>query len=70
MRAVSNDRKYTDSFEVFPFPYSMLSIARFVLLAFATSACAVNDTYDYIIVGGGLTGLVVANRLSQNSQSM
>lgn len=24
--------------------------------------------YDYVIVGGGLTGLVVANRLSENSQ--
>jgi hypothetical protein len=23
-------------------------------------------TFDYIIVGGGLTGLVVANRLSEN----
>ncbi|KAF9700052.1 hypothetical protein EKO04_001434 [Ascochyta lentis] len=25
-----------------------------------------NKTYDYVIVGGGLTGLVVANRLSEN----
>lgn len=27
----------------------------------------VKDTYDYIVVGGGQSGLVVANRLSENS---
>jgi ribulose 1,5-bisphosphate synthetase/thiazole synthase len=26
-------------------------------------------TYDYVIVGGGLTGLVVANRLTENPSS-
>lgn len=26
-----------------------------------------NESYDYVIIGGGLAGLVVANRLSQNS---
>jgi hypothetical protein len=26
-------------------------------------------TYDYVIVGGGTTGLVVANRLTENSSS-
>jgi len=25
------------------------------------------QTYDYIVVGGGLTGLTVANRLSEDS---
>jgi ribulose 1,5-bisphosphate synthetase/thiazole synthase len=27
-----------------------------------------NRTYDYVIVGGGTSGLVVANRLSENAR--
>jgi hypothetical protein len=35
-----------------------------------TAAASVKEqTYDYVIVGGGLTGLVVANRLSENTGS-
>lgn len=32
-----------------------------------TSAQAAN-TYDYVIVGGGVSGLIVANRLSENKK--
>ncbi|KAF2833050.1 alcohol oxidase [Ophiobolus disseminans] len=35
-----------------------------ILLSF--SAAAAQTTYDYVIVGGGTTGLVVANRLSED----
>jgi NADH dehydrogenase FAD-containing subunit len=28
-----------------------------------------SDTYDYVIVGGGVTGLIVANRLTENKKS-
>ena len=41
-------------------------------LVSATSEFAktLNNTYDYVIVGGGVSGLVVANRLSANTGSM
>jgi hypothetical protein len=28
-----------------------------------------SDTYDYVIVGGGVTGLVVTNRLTEDKKS-
>jgi hypothetical protein len=28
-----------------------------------------SETYDYVIVGGGVTGLIVANRLTEDNKS-
>lgn len=34
------------------------------------TASRASNTYDYVIVGGGVTGLIVANRLTENKKSM
>jgi len=36
------------------------------LFAAAAHLCLATDSFDYVIVGGGTCGLVVANRLSQD----
>jgi ribulose 1,5-bisphosphate synthetase/thiazole synthase len=34
-----------------------------------TSTDQIRDSYDFVVVGGGLSGLVVANRLTENPMS-
>jgi ribulose 1,5-bisphosphate synthetase/thiazole synthase len=53
-------------------------VSSFVRLLVSTLAAAgvsavhlkapLNQTYDYIIIGGGTSGLTVANRLTENGK--
>jgi ribulose 1,5-bisphosphate synthetase/thiazole synthase len=51
--------------------FSRLTVAvQLLSIVFApVLAASTPQQYDYIIVGGGITGLVVANRLTENKDS-
>jgi hypothetical protein len=46
-----------------------VAVQVFAVLVCPILAASVSQEYDYVIVGGGLTGLVVANRLSEDKTS-
>lgn len=42
---------------------------KIITVAALLGLSTARETYDYVIVGGGISGLVVANRLSENNKS-
>lgn len=52
--------------------FSRLAVAvqLFSIILTPVLGAAASVDYDYVIVGGGVTGLVVANRLTENEKSM
>ena len=53
---------------------SFVAVTQLLSLAAALPSGEVADkkasnTFDYVIVGGGVTGLIVANRLTENKKS-
>jgi hypothetical protein len=49
--------------------YDRTAMRSLIIPSFFSTAAWAFATYDYVIVGGGLTGLVVANRLTENPSS-
>lgn len=52
--------------------FSRLAVAvqLFSIILTPALAAATTKDYDYVIVGGGVTGLVVANRLTEDKKGM
>jgi hypothetical protein len=51
--------------------FSRLAVAVQLFAVFLSPVlgAAATQQYDYVIVGGGVTGLIVANRLTENRNS-
>jgi Icc-related predicted phosphoesterase len=51
--------------------FSRLAVAVQLFSILFTSAlgAAATQQYDYVVVGGGITGLIVANRLTEDKSS-
>lgn len=52
--------------------FSRLAVAVQLVAVFLSPVlgAAANKPYDYVIVGGGVSGLIVANRITEDKSSM
>jgi hypothetical protein len=52
--------------------FSKLAVAvqLFAVILSPVLGAAAKPQYDYVIVGGGVTGLIVANRITEDKSSM